>query len=143
MIASNLFFKTCNPRQPPTTPCGRLLKPLNASHNLHHRFGCPSVHGRAATSTRHTFAHHLAEIFQPNPSENLPEDDEAITQLLETPYQLEPQSLPFSALKSTPSSEVSVPKKSSGYDLITGRILQPLPPIGIQFLGLTNPYLYS
>jgi hypothetical protein len=36
------------------------------------------------------FAHHLLEIFQPHPSENLPADDEAFMQLLKTPYQLEP-----------------------------------------------------
>jgi hypothetical protein len=38
----------------------------------------------------HTFAHHLSEIFQPHPSENLPADDEVLIKLLETPYQLEP-----------------------------------------------------
>jgi hypothetical protein len=38
----------------------------------------------------HAFAHHLSEIFQPHPSENLPADDEAFMQLLETNYQLEP-----------------------------------------------------
>jgi hypothetical protein len=36
------------------------------------------------------FAHHLSEIFQPHPSENLPADDEAFMKLLKTPYQLEP-----------------------------------------------------
>jgi hypothetical protein len=36
------------------------------------------------------FAHHLAEVFQPHPSENLPEGEETITHFLETPYQLEP-----------------------------------------------------
>jgi hypothetical protein len=33
----------------------------------------------------HAFAHHLSGLFQPNPSENLPADDEAFMQLLETP----------------------------------------------------------
>jgi hypothetical protein len=27
----------------------------------------------------HAFAHYLAEVFQPHPSENLPEEEEAIT----------------------------------------------------------------
>jgi hypothetical protein len=38
------------------------------------------------------FAHHLSEIFQQHPSENLPVDDEAFMQLLET--------LAFAVLKS-------------------------------------------
>jgi hypothetical protein len=58
----------------------------------------------------HAFAHHLAEVFQPHPSENLPEEDEAITHFLETPYQPEPPSPAFDALKSTPSSAVTIPK---------------------------------
>jgi hypothetical protein len=44
----------------------------------------------------HAFAHHLADIFQPHPSENLPAEDEAFMQLLETPYQLEPPRLSLS-----------------------------------------------
>jgi hypothetical protein len=46
----------------------------------------------------HALAHHLSEIFQPHPSENLPADGEAFIQLLETPYQLEPLSLAFVVL---------------------------------------------
>jgi hypothetical protein len=38
----------------------------------------------------HAFAEHLARVFQPHPSENEPEVEEALTQFLETPYQLEP-----------------------------------------------------
>jgi hypothetical protein len=38
----------------------------------------------------HAFANHLANVFQPHPTENQPEEEEALTQLLETPYQLEP-----------------------------------------------------
>jgi hypothetical protein len=39
----------------------------------------------------HAFAKHLEQVFQPNPLENIPEEDEDLIQLLETPYQLEPQ----------------------------------------------------
>jgi hypothetical protein len=38
----------------------------------------------------HAFAEHLAEVFQLYPSENETEE-EALTQFLETPYQLEPR----------------------------------------------------
>jgi hypothetical protein len=38
----------------------------------------------------HAFVEHLANVFQPRPLENEPEEEEALMQLLETPYQLEP-----------------------------------------------------
>jgi hypothetical protein len=41
---------------------------------------------RSNVKKAHTFTEHLAKVFQPHPSENEPE--EALTQLLETPYQL-------------------------------------------------------
>jgi hypothetical protein len=52
---------------------------------------------------------------------------------LETPYQLEP---PIKRLKRTEVQETNSlnPKKSPGYDLITGKILKELPTIGIQYL---------
>jgi hypothetical protein len=55
-------------------------------------------------------------------------------QLLETPYQLKP---PINCLKRAEVQEVINslnPKKSSGYDLITGKILKELPIIGIKYL---------
>jgi hypothetical protein len=45
----------------------------------------------------HASAEHLANVFQPpHPSENEPEEEEALIQLLETPHQLEP---PINRLK--------------------------------------------
>jgi hypothetical protein len=55
-------------------------------------------------------------------------------QLLETPYQLEP---PINRLKRAEVQEVINslnPKKSSGYDLITDKILKELPIIGVKYL---------
>jgi hypothetical protein len=55
-------------------------------------------------------------------------------QLLETPYQLEP---PMNLLKRVEIQEVINilnPRKSAGYDLITGKILKDLPTIGIKYL---------
>jgi hypothetical protein len=44
----------------------------------------------------HDFAEHLAKVFQTHPSENEPEEEEALIQLLKTPYQLKP---PINCLK--------------------------------------------
>jgi hypothetical protein len=55
-------------------------------------------------------------------------------QLLETPYQLEP---PINRLTRAEVQEIINslnPKKSSGYDLITGKILKELPIIAIKYL---------
>jgi hypothetical protein len=65
-----------------------------------------------------------ANVFQPHPSENQPQEEEALMQLLETPYQLEP---PINRLKRAEVQEVINrlnPKKLPGYDLITGKILK-------------------
>jgi hypothetical protein len=84
-------------------------------------------------STR--FAEHLAKVFQSHPSENELEEEEALIQLLDTPYQLEP---PINRLKRAEVQEVNNslnPKKSSGYGIITGKILKELPIIiGIKYL---------
>jgi hypothetical protein len=67
-----------------------------------------------------------------HPSENEPE--QALTQLLETLYQLEP---PINHLKRAEVQDIINslhPKKSSGYNLITGNILKELPIIEIKYL---------
>jgi hypothetical protein len=76
-------------------------------------------HGKA-----HAFAEHLAEVFQLHPSENEPEEEEALIQLLETPYQLKP---PINLLNRADVQEAINslnPKKSSGYDLIICKLLK-------------------
>jgi hypothetical protein len=91
------------------------------------------IWARSNVEKAHAFAEHLAKVFQPHPSENEPEE-ETLTQLLETPYQLEP---PINRLKRAEVHEVInslIPEKSSGYDLITGKILKQLPNIGIKYL---------
>jgi hypothetical protein len=76
---------------------------------------------RSNVEKAHTFAGHLAKVFQPHPSENEPEE-EALMQLLETVSQTN------SSHKSTVSKQEVInsmnPKKSSGYDLNTGKILK-------------------
>jgi hypothetical protein len=87
---------------------------------------------RSSVEKAHAFAEQLANVLQPHPSEN--QSEEALMQLLETPYQLEP---PINRLKRAEFQEVMNslnPKKSLGYDLITGKILKELPTIGIKYL---------
>jgi hypothetical protein len=92
------------------------------------------IWSRSNVEKAHAFAEHLAKVFQPHPSENELEVEEALMQLLQTPYQLEP---PNNSLKRTEVQEVINslnPKKSSGYDLITGKVLIELPITGIKYL---------
>jgi hypothetical protein len=89
---------------------------------------------RSNVKKAHAFAKHLASVFQLHPLENQPEEEEALMQLLETHYQQEP---PINRLKRAEVQEVINslnPKKSSGYDLITGKILKELPTIRIKYL---------
>jgi hypothetical protein len=75
----------------------------------------------------------LGKVFQLQPSENETEEEEARIQLLETPYQQEP---PINRLKTAEVQKVINSlnhKKSSGYDLITGKILKELPIAGIKY----------
>jgi hypothetical protein len=80
----------------------------------------------------HAFIKHLARVFQPHPSEN--EKEEALTHLLETPYQREStiNHLKRSAVQEVINSLKA--KKLPGYDLITGKVLKELPIVGIKYL---------
>jgi hypothetical protein len=49
---------------------------------------------RSNVGKEHTFVEHLPKVFQPHPPENEPEEEEALIQLLETPFQFEPQISP-------------------------------------------------
>jgi hypothetical protein len=78
-----------------------------------------------------TFVKQLADVFQAHPRENEPEEEEALIQLLEAHYHLEP---PIKRFKRAEVQDVISNlnhKKSSGYGLITGKILKELPIIGI------------
>lgn len=74
-----------------------------------------------------SFANHLERVFQPHLIEHIDDPHTNISELLESPYQLE---LPLKYLK---LSQISLaisqlnPKKSPGYDLITAKILSELP----------------
>jgi hypothetical protein len=73
-------------------------------------------------------------FFQLHLSEHEPKEEEALIQLQESPYQLKPQ---INRFKRAEVQEVVTnlnPKKSSGYNLITGKILKELPIVGIKHL---------
>jgi hypothetical protein len=88
---------------------------------------------RSSVEKAHSFAKHLADVFQPHPTENEPEEEE-LFQIRDSPCQLEP---PIKLFKRAEVQEVIsrlISKKSSGYDLITGEILKELLLIGIKYL---------
>jgi hypothetical protein len=103
----------------------------NSSHLLRTTRG---TWARTSTEKVLTLADHLTSVFQPHPSENPPEEEEALSLQLKILYQLK------SPLSRFHRSEVQTvisnlkPKSSPGYDLITGKILQELPPTGIKYL---------
>lgn len=80
------------------------------------------------------FAEHLAEVFQPFPSENCPLEERAVTTFLDAPFQMSP---PIKAIKSQEVVDIIKKldaKKAPGYDLITGTILKQLPSVAITAL---------
>jgi hypothetical protein len=71
---------------------------------------------RSNAEKAHDLAKHLAQVFQAHPTENKPEEEETLTQLLET------------------AINTLTAKKSPGYELITSKILKELSIIGIKYL---------
>jgi hypothetical protein len=81
-----------------------------------------------------TFAEHLANVFQPHPSENSPVEEETYP-LPRNPLPTGPSPQPSPAISSSCRCQKSQSKKKSpGYGLITGKILQELLAVGIQYL---------
>ncbi|KMQ86445.1 reverse transcriptase [Lasius niger] len=91
---------------------------------------------RSANEKADAFAQHLAEVFTPHPDAAQSEEEEdEIYRALNEPYQLE---LPLHNFKKNEVIKIIQnnlnPKKASGYNLITGQILQNLPEKGWKFL---------
>jgi hypothetical protein len=61
-------------------------------------------------------------------------EEEAILQFLETPYQLEPPIPHLTRTDIQTAINHLNPKKSPGYDLITGKIIKELPIMGTKYL---------
>jgi hypothetical protein len=79
----------------------------------------------------HAFTVHLAKVFQLHLSENEPDEEEALIQLLQSTLTNStiPKELKFKEVFNSLN-----PKKSLGYDHITDTILKELPTIGIKYL---------
>jgi hypothetical protein len=62
------------------------------------------------------FAKLPAEVPQPHPSDNKPEGEEALIQLVASPYRLQPPIKRFKTTEVQEAISILNPKKSSGYD---------------------------
>jgi hypothetical protein len=83
------IYKIFTPQHLPTTPYGK----QSGNPNITPPSPPPLQVGqgtwaRTNIDKAQTFAHHLASVFQPNPSNSSPEEEEPIISLLESPYQL-------------------------------------------------------
>lgn len=74
------------------------------------------------------FAHHLSTVFHPHPPNISFEDEINLLCPLDIPYQLEPPPKPFKQSEILTIINTLKPKTSPGFDLITAKILQNLPP---------------
>jgi hypothetical protein len=90
--------------------------------------------GKKQHRKSNAYAEHLAEVVQPHPSEKLTRRGRSTYPTSRGPYQLEPL---INRLKRTEIQEVMNSlnhKKSSGYDLITGKIFKVFLLYGITYL---------
>jgi hypothetical protein len=88
---------------------------------------------RTNTEKAQIFAEHLESVFQPHPSQNNQEEEYLILEL-ESPHQLEPPPRCFRRSEVQAVINNFKAKRSPGYDLITGKILQELPPTEVKYL---------
>src|SRR5204863_7083101 len=83
---------------------------------------------RDAKEKANAFANHLQTVFKPFPSVIPDEEEATINNFLDAPFQMD---LPIKNFKYTKVKTILQhnlnPKKSPGYDLITGKVLMELP----------------
>lgn len=114
----------------------KAVKKLNKGQQ--HNPPIRTVDGTWAKSNKEkaeAFAEHLVNVFQPNPADiNLNVENE-VNEYLNTPYQLDlpPKKFTVKEVQEIINNNLN-PKKSPGYDLISGKILKKLPRKGILFL---------
>jgi hypothetical protein len=131
ITASKPSSKASHLRHSPTIPYGKRSKKQNITKSSPPLRTTQGTWSRSDIEKANTFAEHLANVFEPHRSENYRVEEETLIHYLETPYQLDP---PLSRLL---RSEVHAvvknlnPKKSPEYDIITVKILQELPVVGI------------
>jgi hypothetical protein len=90
--ASSTIYKTSPLQHPLTTPYGKL-----------------GTWARTNIAKAHAFANHLVYVFQQHPT-NLPDEEEPLVRLLESPYQLELPSTNSNKPKFKQSSTTFIPK---------------------------------
>jgi hypothetical protein len=88
----------------PKTKTGQKTSPLRTSQG---------TSARSNVKNAHAFAEQLAEVFHLHPSENKPEEGEAIIQLQEAPYQLEPPTTHVKRAEVQEFIRILTPKKSN------------------------------
>jgi hypothetical protein len=109
----------------------------NAKHTItpSHPLKTPSgTWARTNSEKAKVFANHLTNVFKPHPAESSTAAEEVLTLQLEAPYQLEPPLPRFRITEVKTIIKNLKPYTSPGYDLITGKVLQELPPLAIKFL---------
>jgi hypothetical protein len=79
------------------------------------------------------FVNHLALVFQPHPT-NLLDEEEPLVSLLESPYQLEPSPPPPIETNRNSNSHQQPSSQNFPWLLIRLKILQELPPVGIEYI---------
>jgi hypothetical protein len=109
-------------------------KTKQATNSCHPLRTTRGTWARMNTEKARIFADHLATVFQPHLSENPPGEEEPLNLQLEIPYQLEPPLSRFQRSKVRTIINNLKPRSSQGYDLITDKIIQELPPVGIKYL---------
>lgn len=82
------------------------------------------------------FSDHLANVFRPFPSNSSAQTEEQIRNSLDVPFQMELPIKPFKPAEIQNMIANVKPKKSPGFDLISGKILQSLPPSAIKIITL-------
>jgi hypothetical protein len=117
------------PRPPLITPWKTTKKLKKVTQTSTPLWTPQGTWARTNVDKAQAFANHLATVFQPHPPEPNSLPDDTLTSLLETPFQLKP---PVHCLKVQAILNNLPPKKSLGYDLMTGKTLKELPTLCIQ-----------
>lgn len=92
---------------------------------------------RSEKEKAETFASHLKSVFQPLPSQLTLHEEQEIKNALLAPYQMTPLPNLFTVNEIRQMIKNSLnPKKSPGYDLITGQLFKELPRKGIVMLTI-------
>ena len=108
----------CLPQLTPTTRYGR------------HLGNCPGAWARSPIQKANLFANHLTNVLKPYSSTIAAE----ITEYLHSPFQMSPPIDPFPSLEVIELIRRLNPRKVSGHDLISNKVIKELPIKGIALI---------